>query len=97
MTDMRLWDFLSNEPQKKHRHSRTQALCDLINKQIYAILKNDNDYIAASITDFAKAWGWDRMTVTKFFEKLEEINVLTTKTTANRRIVRMNLLRDDQS
>ncbi len=91
MTDMTLWNFLVQGMKKSHKVSRVQAFADLLDRQRIALLeKQDDDNLKGSIQDMAKTWGWDRETVARFLDNLEQLGVLTITTTGNRKAFRLN-------
>lgn len=85
LTDIPLWNFLVQGMKKAHKVSRVQAFCDLIDRQRIALLKGENENLNGTIQDMAKAWGWDRETVARFLDNLEQLGVLTVQTTGNRK------------
>ena len=84
-TDIPFWDFLVQGIKKAHKVSRVQAFHDLIDRQRIALLKGENENIGGTIQDMAKAWGWDRETVARFLDNLEQLGLLTVETTGNRK------------
>ena len=84
-TDIPLWDFLTQGIKKAHKVSRVQAFYDLIDRQRIALLKGENENFTGTIQDMAKAWGWDRDTVARFLDHLEQLGQLTVETRANRK------------
>lgn len=84
-TDIPLWNFLVQGMKKAHKVSRVQAFCDLIDRQRIALLKGENETLTGTIQDMAKAWGWDRETVARFLDNLEQLGVITVETTGNRK------------
>lgn len=84
-TDIPFWNFLVQGMKKAHKVSRVQAFCDLIDRQRIALLKGENENLTGTIQDMAKAWGWDRETVARFLDNLEQLGVLTVDTTGNRK------------
>lgn len=84
-TDIPLWDFLVQGIKKAHKVSRVQAFHDLIDRQRIALLKGEDENLTGTIQDMAKAWGWDRDTVARFLDNLEQLGVLTVETTGNRK------------
>ena len=84
-TDIPLWNFLVQGIKKAHKVSRVQAFVDLIDRQRIALLKGEDENLTGTIQDMAKAWGWDRDTVARFLDNLEQLGVLTVETTGNRK------------
>lgn len=84
-TNIPLWDFLVQGIKKAHKVSRVQAFHDLIDRQRIALLKGEDENLTGTIQDMAKAWGWDRDTVARFLDNLEQLGVLTVETTGNRK------------
>lgn len=84
-TDIAFWNFLVQGIKKTHKVSRVQAFYDLIDRQRIALLKGENENLIGTIQDMAKAWGWDRYTVTRFLDQLEQLGKLTVETTGNRK------------
>ena len=67
---------IQNE-HKNNANAQMQILTDI------PLWKNEN--LNGTIQDMAKAWGWDRETVARFLDNLEQLGVLTVQTTGNRK------------
>ena len=88
-TDIHLWNFLVKGMQKTCRVSRVQAFCDLVERQQVALLKGEGESLSATMQDLANKWGWNRETVTRFIDNLEQLGALTVHTTGNRKAVKL--------
>lgn len=98
LTDISLWKYLIGGQKKSPlRVSRVEAFYDLIDRQRVALLKGEGDYLKGSILEFAKAWGWDRETVTRFLDNLKQLRVLTIDMVGNRKSVRLNYVIEKKS
>ena len=84
-TDIPLWNFLVQGIKKTHRVSRVQAFADLIDRQRIALLKGEDEKLTGTIQDMARTWGWDRDTVVRFLDSLEQLGVITIDTTGYRK------------
>lgn len=89
-TDIHLWNFLVKGVQKTCRVSRVQAFCDLVERQQVALLKGEGESLSATMQDLANKWGWNRETVTRFIDNLEQLGALNVDTTGNRKTVTLN-------
>lgn len=89
-TDIALWRLLLQGMKKSHKLSRVEAFYDLIDRHCIAMLKGESDHIAGTIHNMAKAWGWDRETVAKFLDNLQQLGMVTIDTDGNRKTVRLN-------
>jgi hypothetical protein len=94
-TDIRLWNLLLQGSKKSHKLSKAEAFYDLLNRQRIALLTRGDEYLDGSVLEFSKAWGWDRETVGKFLEKLQDLNILTLRMVGNRKAVRLNYTLND--
>jgi predicted transcriptional regulator len=47
-----------------------------------------------SVLEFSKAWGWDRDTVSRFLEKLQELGIVTMTLAGNRKAIKLNYITD---
>lgn len=90
VTDIRLWNLLLQGHKKSHGHTRVEAFYDLIDRQRIALLTSEDDCLKGSVMEFSKVWGWDRETVVRFLDNLEQIGVLTVRMAGNRKVVRLN-------
>ncbi len=89
-TDIALWRLLLQGMKKSHKLSRVEAFYDLIDRHCIAMLKGEDDHISGTIHNMAKAWGWDRETVAKFLDNLQQLGMVTIDTDGNRKTVRLN-------
>lgn len=96
-TDIHLWNFLVKGVQKTCRVSRVQAFCDLIEKQQVALLKRECNSLSATMQDLANKWGWNRETVTRFIDHLEQLGAITVHTMGNRKTVTLKYSTDDKN
>ena len=96
-TDIPLWNFLVQDIRKSHKASRVQAFYDLIERQHVALLKGDGNSLSATMQDLANKWGWNRETVTRFIDNLEQLGALTVDTTRNRKTVTLKCSTDDKN
>lgn len=92
LTDIALWKLLTEDIKKTHKLSRVQAFFNLIDIQCIATLKGGDAHIAGSIMQFAKAWGWDRKTVGRFLDNLQQLGVLTIITDGKRKTLRLQCM-----
>ena len=91
-TDISLWKMLLQGIKKTHKLSRVEAFYDLIDRQCVSMLKGEDSHLSGSILEIAKAWGWDRETVGRFLDNLEQLGVVTIDMEGNRKTVRMNCI-----
>lgn len=96
-TDVPLWDYLVKGTPKADKLSRVQAFYDLIERQHVALLKGEGESLSATMQDLANKWGWNRETVTRFIDNLEQLGTLTVDTTGNRKTVTLNYSTDDKN
>ena len=92
-THFDLWEFLfQSGPQKKsfNKYTKPEAFFDLMKRQRWAILTQDNDFLEGSVLSLSKAWGWDRTTVMNFIKKLSDLQVITTSKANGKHIFRLN-------
>lgn len=89
LTDISLWKMLAQGTKKTRKRSRFEAFFDLLNRQRIALLAEDEGSINFSALELSKAWGWDRVTVTRFIDNLQKRNVLTVSTSRKRKLVRI--------
>lgn len=89
-TDIALWQLLLQGMKKSNKLSRAEAFFDLIDRHCIAMLKGENDHISGTIHNMAKAWGWDRDTVARFLDNLQQLGVVTINSDGNRKTVRLN-------
>ncbi len=89
-TDMALWQLLLQGVKKSHKLSRLEAFCDLLNRHSFAALKGGDEHIEGTVHRLAKAWGWDRVTVSHFLTNLEQIGAVTIDTGGIRKAVKVN-------
>ena len=74
-----------------------KAFYDLIERQQIALLKGESESLTATIQDLANKWEWNRETVTRFLDNLEQLNALTVSSTGTRRTIRLNYSIDDNN
>lgn len=89
-TDIALWKLLLQGVKKTHKLSRVEAFFDLIDRQCVSMLKGGDTHLSGSIIEIAKAWGWDRETVGRFLDNLEQLGAVTIDMDGNRKTFRMN-------
>ena len=89
-TKIPFWNLLVQGIKKSNKLSRTEAFFDLIDRQRVTLLKNEGEYLKGSILEFAKAWGWDRDTVARFLDNLEQLGMLTIDMVGNQKVIRLN-------
>lgn len=86
----KLWKYLlQGQRNSTKKLSRVQAFYDLIERQHTALLKGE-DSRSASIIELTKAWHWNRDTVAKFLDNLQQLGAVTLDTDGNRKKVRLN-------
>lgn len=90
LTDIALWKLLMQDIKKTHKLSRVQAFYDLIDRQCIATIVGGHTNLEESFTALAKAWGWDRDTVARFLDSLQQLGILTIITDGNRKTFRLN-------
>ena len=88
-TDIALWRLLLQGMKKSHKLSRVEAFYDLIDRHCIAMLKGEDDHINGTIHNMAKSWGWDRETVAKFLDNLQQLGAVTLDTDGSRKTVRL--------
>ena len=89
-TDIALWQLLLQGIKKSHKLSRVEAFYDLIDRHCIAMLKGEDGHISGTIHNMAKSWGWDRETIAKFLDNLQQLGTVTVDTNGNRKTVRLN-------
>ena len=97
LTDLSLWKMLVQGGKKTHKLNRFEAFFDLLNRQRIALLAEDEGNINFSALELSKAWGWDRVTVTKFIDNLQKLKALTLSTSTKRKLIkleRVTLIKD---
>lgn len=95
VTDIRLWQLLQQGVKKQQKLTKMEAFYDLIDRQQMALLSGTDDYIRGSVLEFSKAWGWDRETVMRFLDHLEQLEVITIQKAGNRKVVKLNFIKED--
>jgi len=95
VTDIALWNLLLQGVKKHPKYSRLEAFCDLMERQRIALLTGDGMFMKGSVLEFSKAWGWDRETVSRFLEKLEEFGIVTMTLAGNRKAIKLNYITDN--
>ncbi len=90
MTDTRLWNLLLQGMKKSEKLTKLEAFYDLIERQRIALLTSDDEYMKGNVLEFSKAWRWDRETVNRFLERLQELNIVTITMAGNRKAIKLN-------
>ena len=96
-TKIPFWNLLVQGIKKSNKLSRTEAFFDLIDRQRVTLLKNEGEYLKGSILEFAKAWGWDRDTVARFLDNLEQLGMLTIDMLGNRKFFKLNYVIEEEN
>lgn len=91
-TDIPLWKLLLQGIKKTHKLSRVEAFYDLIDRQCISLLRGGDTHLSGSIIEIAKAWGWDRETVGRFLDNLEQLGAVSIDIDGNRKTFRMNCI-----
>ena len=92
VTDIALWNLLLQGVKKQPKYSRLEAFRDLMERQRIALLTGDGKFMKGSVLEFSKAWGWDRDTVSRFLEKLQELGIVTMTLAGNRKAIKLNYI-----
>lgn len=92
VTDTRLWNLLLQGMKKSEKLTKVEAFNDLIERQRIALLTSDDEYMKGNVLEFSKAWGWDRETVNRFLEHLQELNIVTISMAGNRKAIKLNYI-----
>ena len=92
VTDTRLWNLLLQGMKKSEKLTKVEAFNDLIERQRIALLTSDDEYMKGNVLEFSKAWGWDRETVNRFLERLQELDIVTISMTGNRKAIKLNYI-----
>ena len=95
VTDIALWNLLLQGVKKQPKYSRLEAFRDLMERQRIALLTCDGKFMKGSVLEFSKAWGWDRDTVSRFLEKLQELGIVTMTLAGNRKAIKLNYITDE--
>ena len=45
-----------------------------------------------NVLEFSKAWGWDRETVNRFLERLQDLDIVTISMAGNRKAIKLNYI-----
>ena len=96
IVDFSLLKMLSANKKKLGKFTRVQALCDLIERQYITALQEDGEYLKGSVFEFSKNWGWDRDTVARFLNELEQLGIVSALMTQNRKTFRVNYVTDEE-
>lgn len=96
IVDFSLLNLLSANTKKSGKFTRVQALCDLIERQFITVLQEEGEYLKGSVLDFARTWGWDRDTVNRFLNELEQQGIVSALVTQNRKTFRVNYVTDEE-
>ena len=91
-TDIRFWNLLLQGMKKSEKLTRVEAFNDLIERQRIALLTSDDEYMKGNVLEFSKAWGWDRETVNRFLERLQELDIVTISMAGNRKAIKLNYI-----
>ena len=91
-TDTRFWNLLLQGMKKSEKLTKVEAFNDLIERQRIALLTSDDEYMKGNVLEFSKAWGWDRETVNRFLERLQELDIVTISMTGNRKAIKLNYI-----
>ena len=92
VTDTRLWNLLLQGMKKSEKLTKVEAFNDLIERQRIALLTSDDEYMKGNVLEFSKAWGWDRETVNRFLERLQELDIVTISMAGNRKAIKLNYI-----
>lgn len=92
-TDIALWKLLLQGSKKSHKMSRVEAFYDLIDRHCIAVLKGEDGHINGTVHNMAKTWGWDRETVAKFLDNLEQLGAVTIDMDGHRKTIRVNCVK----
>ena len=92
VTDTRLWNLLLQGMKKSEKLTKVEAFNDLIGRQRIALLTSDDEYMKGNVLEFSKAWGWDRETVNRFLERLQELDIVTISMAGNRKAIKLNYI-----
>lgn len=93
IADDELFAFLSEKTKKQNKKSRCEALCDLFERQKLSSLIEGEKFLKGSIQEFATAWNWDRGTVIRFLEGLQNLNIIVIETAGNRKAFALQQLK----
>jgi len=96
IVDFSLLKLLSANTKKTGKFTRVQALCNLIERQYLTALQEEGEYLKGSILEFAKNWGWDRDTVNRFLNELEQQGIVSALVTQNRKTFKVNYVTDEE-
>ena len=91
-TDIRFWNLLLQGMKKSEKLTKVEAFNDLIERQRIALLTSDDEYMKGNVLEFSKAWGWDRETVNRFLERLQELDIVTISMAGNRKAIKLNYI-----
>ena len=91
-TDIRFWNLLLQGMKKSEKLTKVEAFNDLIERQRIALLTSDDEYMKGNVLEFSKVWGWDRETVNRFLERLQELDIVTISMTGNRKAIKLNYI-----
>ena len=92
VTDTRLWNLLLQGMKKSEKLTKVEAFNDLLERQRIALLTSDDEFMKGNVLEFSKAWGWDRETVNRFLERLQELDIVTISMTGNRKAIKLNYI-----
>ena len=91
-TDIRFWNLLLQGMKKSEKLTKVEAFNDLLERQRIALLTSDDEFMKGNVLEFSKAWGWDRETVNRFLEKLQEFDIVTISMAGNRKAIKLNYI-----
>ena len=91
-TDIRFWNLLLQGMKKSEKLTKVEAFNDLLERQRIALLTSDDEFMKGNVLEFSKAWGWDRETVNRFLEHLQELNIVTISMAGNRKAIKLNYI-----
>ena len=91
-TDIRFWNLLLQGMKKSERLTKVEAFNDLLERQRIALLTSDDEFMKGNVLEFSKAWGWDRETVNRFLERLQELDIVTISMAGNRKAIKLNYI-----
>ncbi len=96
LTSYDTWSYLVARKIRmpRHRYTRAEAFYDLLRRQRLMVVDgSSNDFIDASLQDLSIAWRWDRGTVQRFIDGLQEKGAVITsldRARNNKTLIRVN-------
>lgn len=88
-TDIALWRLLLHGSRRSHKFTRVEAFYDLIERHCIALLKGESDYIGGTIHNMAETWGWNRETVARFLDNLQQLGMVSVDTEGHRKMIKI--------